>query len=132
MAKSREIRPVHILLVDDDPLIRILGRELLENLGYRVEIAGDGAEVLEQCARGQVPDLVILDFHLPVSSGLEVVQRLRASHPEVRVLVASGFFSAQEVAELREMGAAGFLHKPFRVSELRSRIEEILGGPAGT
>ena len=119
-------------MVDDDPHIRSLGGELLEKLGYGVETAGEGREVLEKVQQGPFPDLVILDFHLPGMSGLEVCRRLKTLDPGAKVLVASGFFSKQEMAELREAGAAGFLYKPFRVAGLKSRIEEILGGLSGT
>lgn len=117
---------IQILLVDDDPHIRLLGQEFLEKLGYDVETAGEGGEVLEKVQQGQFPDLVILDFQLPGMSGLEVCRQLKTLDPGVKVLVASGFFSAREIEELRAGGAVGFLHKPFRLRELRSRIEEIL------
>ena len=131
MATGPEMKPVRILLVDDDLLIRTLGRELLENLGYTVDTAGDGEEVLGRCKQDPLPDLVILDYHLPGISGEELLRRLRGLHPTGRVLVASGFFSQQEMAQLKEGGAAGFLVKPFRMAELKSRIEEVLEGFSG-
>lgn len=115
-----------ILLVDDDPLIRSLGRELLERLGYGVETAEKGEEVLEKFQQGRSADLVILDYNLPGMNGLEVCQRLKTLAPGVKMLVASGFFGAREIEQLRAAGAAGFLHKPFRLRELQSQIEEIL------
>jgi CheY-like chemotaxis protein len=131
LAQGSETKPLRILLVDDDPLIRTLGRELLSSLGYEVEMAADGMEVLERCGLGQLPDLVILDFHLPGMDGLEVARRLKALYPGVRVLAASGFFSAQDAADLKDAGAAGFISKPFRLAELQARIEEIMGGSLG-
>jgi len=130
MAVKPEKAPVHILLVDDDPLIRSLGAELLANLGFRVATAGDGPEALDRYDPLSPPDLVILDYHLPGLSGLEVMPRLRVIDPKARVLAASGFFSNQEMESLKDAGVAGFLHKPFRVEELRVRIEALLrGGP---
>jgi CheY-like chemotaxis protein len=122
---------IQVLLVDDDLHIRSLGRELLEKLGYEVETATSGEEVLEKFHRGRPLDLVILDYHLPGMSGLEVVQRLKALSPDTRVLVASGFFSNRQKEALTAGGARGFLDKPFRLKELRSRIEEVLGERAG-
>ncbi len=132
MAENLETPRTQILLVDDDPLIRSLGQELLEKLGYGVETAGMGEEVLEKFHRGHPLDLVILDYHLPGMSGLEVIQRLKASFPGVKVLVASGFFSNQDMKQLTVGGAEGFLHKPFRLGEVRSRIEKVLGEAPGT
>lgn len=123
--------PQLILLVDDDPLIRSLGKELLEHLGYKVEAARDGREAKDLYRRlGQV-DLVILDYYLPDRDGLQVLQDLQALDPGVRVLVASGFFSSQEVARIKEMGAAGFIYKPYRLAELESRIRLVLQGMPG-
>ena len=123
--------PPLILLVDDDALIRSLGKELLEHLGYQVEVARDGQEALELFRRLGGVDLVILDYYLPGRDGLQVLQDLRALDAEVRVLVASGFFPAEEVARIKEMGAAGFIYKPYRVAELEGRIRLVLQGMSG-
>jgi two-component system, cell cycle sensor histidine kinase and response regulator CckA len=120
---------IRILLVDDDPLILSLGGELLEKIGYEVETAALGEEVVERFQQDPPPDLVILDCNLPGLSGLEVMRRLLTSHPGAKVLMASGFFSHQEMAELKAAGAAGFLAKPFRIGAAKSLIEEILQGP---
>jgi CheY-like chemotaxis protein len=122
---------IQILLVDDDHHIRSLGRELLEKMGYGVETAENGEEVLEKLHQGRPLDLVILDYHLPGMSGLEVMQRLKTLYPGTEVLVASGFFSNREKEALTAGGARGFLDKPFRLRELRSRIEEVLGERSG-
>ena len=127
-SKNPERLKVQILLVDDDPLIRSLGQELLEKLGYGVETAEKGEEVLEKFQQGRFPDLVILDYHLPGMSGLEVCKQLKSLDPGVKMLVASGFFSDLQITQLKAGGAAGFLHKPFRLRELQGRIEEVLQG----
>lgn len=123
--------PVTILLVDDDPLIRSLGKELLERLGYRVAVAEDGAEALTVWRRLGGLDLVILDYHLPGQDGCQVLGQLRTLDPGVRVLMASGFFSSQDVARLKEEGARGLIYKPYRVAELQSRIQKVLSGLEG-
>lgn len=123
--------PPLILLVDDDLLIRSLGKELLEHLGYQVEVAQDGPEALEIFQRLGGVDLVILDFYLPGRDGLQVLQDLKALDAQVRVLVASGFFPAEEAARIQEMGAAGLIYKPYRVAELEARIRLVLQGKSG-
>lgn len=127
MSSNHPEKP-RILLVDDDPYIRSLGGELLEKLGYGVDTAERGEDVLEKFQQGRSVDLVILDYHLPGMNGLEVCRRLKTLAPEVKTLIASGFFKAREIEELKDAGAVGFLHKPFRVKELQSQIEEIWGG----
>jgi DNA-binding response OmpR family regulator len=123
--------PPLILLVDDDILIRSLGKELLEHLGYQVEVAQDGQEALDVFQRLGRVDLVILDYYLPGRDGLQVLQDLRALDAQVRVLVASGFFPAEDVTRIREMGAVGFIYKPYRVTELEGRIRQVLQGMSG-
>jgi CheY-like chemotaxis protein len=123
--------PTTILLVDDDPLIRVLGRELLEHLGYRVEVAGDGTEALDKFQRlGQV-DLVVLDYYLPGQNGRQVLREFKALDARARVLVASGFFSSQEAASLKKEGALGLIYKPYRLMDLEHRIQAVLAGCSG-
>lgn len=117
-----------ILLVDDDPLIRGLGQELLEHLGYNVETAEDGAEALKKYKKmGQV-DLVLLDYYLPDKNGRQVLKDFKALDARARVLMASGFFSLQEAATLKDEGALGLIHKPYRLIDLERRIQAVLKG----
>jgi two-component system, cell cycle sensor histidine kinase and response regulator CckA len=128
MAKKR---PPLILLVDDDPLIRGLGQELLEHLGYRVETAGDGSEALEKFQGRERVDLVVLDYSLPGQNGCEVLKEFKTLDKRARVLVASGFLSTQDMASLKEGGALGLINKPYRLTELQHRIKAVLGGQSG-
>lgn len=117
-----------ILLVDDDPQIRGLGRELLEHLGYRVETAGDGAEALKKYQNlGQI-DLILLDYYLPDKNGRQLLKDFKALDARARVLMASGFLSWQEAATLKDEGALGLIYKPFRLTDLEHRIQSALKG----
>jgi CheY-like chemotaxis protein len=128
MAKKRS--PL-ILLVDDDPLIRGLGQELLEHLGYRVKTAGDGSEALEKFRGRERVDLVVLDYCLPGQNGREVLRGFKILDKRARVLVASGFLSSQDMASLKEERAMGLINKPYRLIELQHRIKAVLGGQSG-
>ncbi len=123
--------PINILLVDDEPLICALGRELLENLGYQVEVARAGPEALRLYQQERRPDLVILDYYLPGDNGAHILGQLKNLDPEARVVLASGFLAPQEVAHLKEQGASGLIYKPFRVKELEAQIQRILAGQPG-
>jgi two-component system cell cycle sensor histidine kinase/response regulator CckA len=117
-----------ILLVDDDPLIRDLGRELLEHLGYRVETAADGAEALKKYQNlGQI-DLILLDYYLPDKNGRQLLKDFKTLDARARVLMASGFLSWQEAATLKDEGALGLIYKPFRLTDLEHRIQLALKG----
>jgi CheY-like chemotaxis protein len=124
-------RPTTILLVDDDPLIRGLGRELLEHLGYRVETAGDGSEALKKFQGMSRVDLVVLDYCLPGQNGCEVLKEFKILDKRARVLVASGFLSTQDMASLKAEGALGLISKPYRLGDLQYRIKAVLAGRSG-
>lgn len=117
--------PPTILLVDDDPLILELGRELLEHLGYRVETASEAVQALEVFQR-QGADLVLMDYRLPGLDGYQLLQELQALDAGVRVLVATGQLSPQEAARLRAGGVRGIIYKPFRLEELQRQLEAAL------
>ena len=127
-ATARTKKPTTILLVDDDPLIRGLGQELLERLGYRVETAEDGTEALSKYHRLGTVDLVLLDFYLPGQNGYQVLKQFKSMDKRAGVLVASGFLSSQDEASLKEEGALGLIYKPYRLTDLDRRIRAILGG----
>ena len=120
-----------ILLVDDDPLIRVLGQELLEHLGYRVETAGDGSEALEKFQKMGGADLVVLDYYLPGQNGCQVLKEFKTLDKRARVMVASGFLSSQDMTSLKAEGALGLIHKPYRLTDLRHRIRAVLAGRSG-
>lgn len=123
--------PPTILLVDDDPLIRGLGQELLEHLGYRVETAGNGPEALKKFQRMGGVDLVLMDYCLPGQNGCEVLKEFKILDKRARVLVASGFFSSKDMASLKEEGALGLINKPYRLTDLERRIQAALAGGWG-
>lgn len=131
MPKVMKKPPPTILLVDDDPLIRDLCRELLEHLGYRVETARDGTEALSKYQGLDQVDLVVLDFYLPDKNGRQVLKDFKALDARARVLMASGFFSFQEAAALKDEGALGLIYKPYRLTDLERRIQAVLKGRSG-
>jgi PAS domain S-box-containing protein len=105
-----------ILLVDDETMIRQLGRAVLESAGYTVLEAEDGAIAMEifREQHAQI-DLVILDLTMPRLSGRDVFRQIQAIDPAARVLFSSGY-SADDLSELD--GAKGLLSKPYRPPDL--------------
>lgn len=129
--------PVHgtggILFVDDEEIIRSVGKAILEELGYKVFLAEDGVQALELYAREkQNIVLVILDMVMPIMNGKEALLQLIKSYPEVRVLISSGFNQEGAVSDLLECGAKGFIQKPYSMPELcKAVVEAMQGGEAG-
>ncbi len=116
-----------ILVADDKATGRELVRAVLENSGYEVYEAGNGAEALE-LARQVQPDLIVLDLHMPVLDGFGVIEELRrdarfASTPVV-ALTASAMTGDRERAIAA--GFTGYLSKPIQLSLLRAEVERLL------
>ena len=84
-------RPLRILLVDDDELIRRILPPMLEQLGHQVETASGGLEALRRLDAGLEADLVILDHNMPGMSGADTLPRIFQLRPAIRVLIATGF-----------------------------------------
>lgn len=116
-----------ILLVDDEAILRAVGRDLLEELGYTVYLAEDGEQALQQyAARYDQIVLVLLDMIMPRMAGKETFLRLRELDPQVRVLFCSGFHREGTAEELVALGARGFIQKPYRRSDLSRAVAAAL------
>ncbi len=118
-----------LLLVDDEPIIREMWGEILDEVGYRVLCAADGDEalsVLEECS-GKA-DLVILDLVMPHMGGKETFIRIKERYPDMMVLVSSGYSENGEVREMIEGGADGFIQKPYQIRMVTAKIREMLEG----
>jgi DNA-binding response OmpR family regulator len=115
-----------ILVVDDDPGLREIIRETLEDEGFSVDVARDGLQALELAAQRR-PELVILDWGLPVFDGDVVAARLRGIHGEdLRILIVTADGRAAEKA--RRARAFAYLHKPFDVNALADVVRRGLDG----
>lgn len=122
-----------ILLVDDEKIIRNMARDMLKELGYDVLTAADGEEALEVFRRERDRIiLVILDVVMPKCNGPEAVRAMQAIVPGVRILLSSGFDFDTATRDLMSEGVAGFLQKPFRITELSRKITEVLGKAPGS
>ena len=118
-----------VLLVDDEPMIRNLGRIILQRYGYGVLLAEDGVEALNLFRRKHADiHLVILDLTMPRLSGREVFQQLLEIDPNVRVLLASGY-SAEHVIDLESDRILGFVGKPYRPDDLARQVRSVLDKP---
>ncbi|MGE5190106.1 MAG: PAS domain S-box protein [Gemmatimonadota bacterium] len=118
-----------ILFVDDEEMIRNLGRRILERDGYTVVTASDGREALDIFASERAAlDIVILDMTMPLLSGLEVLERMRALDPGVRVILSSGYPVESGYAGSIGARPAAFLQKPYRPEALSRLVRDVLDG----
>ncbi len=120
----------HILLVEDDPLVREHAATLLQSLGYRVSTAGNGPEALETLAHRADIDLLFSDIVMPGGmDGRALGEQARRINPALRVLFASGYAPAGPGDEPPEAEAIGLLAKPYRRQELAVRVRTALEAP---
>jgi nitrogen-specific signal transduction histidine kinase/ActR/RegA family two-component response regulator len=121
--------PETILLADDEPMIRQLGRTILERYGYRVLLADDGLEAVQSYEQHKDEiALVILDLMMPRLSGHDALQHLLQMDPDVRVLLASGY-SAEHLDQGYHEQVMGFISKPFHPDQLVRMVREALDKP---
>jgi DNA-binding response OmpR family regulator len=118
-----------VLIADDEPNIVASLEFLMEQAGFEVKVAADGAAVLGLVASFQ-PELVLLDVMMPVKNGYEVCQLLKNDPGTrgVKVILLSAKGRDVEVAKGLELGADAYVTKPFSTRELVAKVKELLEG----
>jgi PAS domain S-box-containing protein len=120
-----------LLLVEDEAAVRSSARRLLERHGYQVVEARHGRDALRILEEGErTIDLVITDLVMPEMGGREMVERVRARHPAMKVLFMSGYSERAVTSDGAMPAGTGFVEKPFTVDQLIRRTREILDAPA--
>jgi len=116
-----------VMIVDDDPRLRAALQFKLEQAGYRICVAGNGRDCLDQIVQ-QRPDLILLDLMMPDISGLEVLEWLRSdpSLSSIPVLVVTAWGHTEMRSKCLSLGAAGFIAKPFSLRDLARKVDEQL------
>jgi CheY-like chemotaxis protein len=117
-----------ILVVDDDPAVRVAILRALERKGHEVRLAATGLEGA-RLWRDAPADLVVLDIHMPEMDGIELLVQLRSLNPTVPILMVSGGSQTHRYDLLRDarlLGATAELKKPFSLSELYAVVERLL------
>ncbi len=116
-----------ILLVDDEEYILDVGKKILTTLGYKALVADSGERAIElyKINREEI-DLVILDLIMPRKGGEETFDALKRIHPQVKVLLSSGYSMNGQSMAIMKKGCSGFIQKPFSIKELSQKLREIL------
>ena len=116
-----------MLVVDDEAPIREIARRILEGAGYRVTEASNGVEAIALLAQGAPLDLLIADLDMPQLGGDEMVRRVRATRPDLKVLYATGHIDRLMDSRSLWEGEA-FLDKPFGSAALLEAVSLLLHG----
>ena len=114
-----------VLVIDDDPMVREVVRDVLESAGFEVLEAPDGEEGLRTFI-GNGVDLVIVDLEMPRVSGKEVIREVRLRKPETNIIALTSFAHAA-FGDVAIIGVARIYVKPFRIKELLQTAETLLG-----
>jgi DNA-binding NtrC family response regulator len=116
----------HLLVVDDEAPIRELLSTYLKRNGYEISAAVDAAEA-ERLLADKSFDLAILDVLLPDSDGLDLLQRIKAAHPRLPVIIMTGIgFDEELLQEAIHKGAAGYLSKTAPLDQLLMEVQRAL------
>jgi two-component system, NtrC family, response regulator AtoC len=118
---------LRIRIADDEELIRKSLIKLLRDEGYQVDAVGTAAEVLESVRRDP-PDVLVLDLRFPDGSGLDLLPRLKAMAPEMKVVVITAFGDLPTAVEAMRQGATDFLKKPYEMHEMLLAVERLKAG----
>lgn len=117
-----------ILIIDDEELVRLTLRSLLEQAGHSVREACDGLQA-EEMWKAQLPDLMITDLIMPEREGIETIRVFRNEYPDVPLIAISGGGrrgNDDYLAIASAFGATATLQKPFELDELLSTVDEAL------
>jgi CheY-like chemotaxis protein len=118
---------VHVLLVEDEDMVRDVAAEMLSRLSCRVTVCRDGAQAVDLYRESwRDIDLVILDMVMPVMDGRDAFIAMREINPDIIALLASGYSLSGEAQTIIDEGVKGFIQKPFRRSELLYKISGVL------
>jgi DNA-binding NtrC family response regulator len=118
-----------ILIVDDHETIWDFLIEALQQLGYSVLLAENGIDAVQIYEENpEEVDLVLLDMIMPKQGGHQTFYKIKAIDPDAKILLSSGYVSEEEVNDLLQQGACGFLPKPHRLVDMAKEIRRILDG----
>jgi CheY-like chemotaxis protein len=114
-----------VLVVDDDAVVGHSINRVLTQQGYQVREAMSGPEALEELGH-QSYDMVFTDIRMPGMDGLDMTARVKRSHPEVPVLVITGYGTEANEKQARDLGVAGFLRKPLSPEVIIENADRVL------
>jgi len=121
----------NILVVDDEQMICQQLERLYTYSGYTVVIANSAEEALERLEKDDI-DLVVTDNRLPGLSGIELTTRIRENHPDVPVIVITGYGDIDTAVEVLKLGASDYILKPFSAAAIQESTLQITLCPDST
>src|SRR5579859_819949 len=124
-APRSETAPMHLLIVDDEETTRELCAAVAQQVGLKTTAVASAEEAMEVVELSAI-DIVLTDLKLPGTSGLELLKNLHELHPEIAVIVLTQYGTIDSATEATKTGAMDYVTKPFRIEELRARLEHAM------
>jgi two-component system response regulator (stage 0 sporulation protein F) len=121
------MKPLDVLVVDDEQSICLLLHDVLAKFGHEVTTCQEGAVALERAGE-QNFDLIFLDIRMPGMGGLEALKKLRVVQPEATFVMITGFAKTDIIEEALRSGASACLAKPFNLSQVIKVLKDIEQG----
>ena len=115
---------LNLLIVDDERAIRDACREVAQSLGFNCQVA-DSAEHAYRILDAQGPDAVLLDLKLPGADGMEALNKIKCSRPDIVIVVVTGYGTVQSAVQAMKNGAYDYVTKPFSMDELKLLLERV-------
>ncbi len=120
------IKNESILVIDDDPQLRDIASQMLTTLGYNVDSVSSGELALEFLEENQV-DLIVIDMLMePGMNGRETYEKILAMRPGQKAIIVTGFSESDDVKATLQLGAAGFIKKPYSMAQFGQAVKEAL------
>ena len=124
-ARSESVHRPHVLLVEDELSLAKGLQMVMDDEGYVVDMTDTGKGALDKF-RTKDFDLMVADLRLPDIDGLEVIQHVRESRPETKVVIITGYPSISTAVQAVKMGVSDYLRKPFTDDEFKMAVETAL------
>jgi putative nucleotidyltransferase with HDIG domain len=119
------LNAARILVVDDDPAIRDVLAQSLDEIGYRCDTASDGLEALEK-ARAAAFEVLLSDLDMPLMDGVLLLKEMKALQPDTAFIMLTGVVDLETAIGAMRMGASDYLTKPFNLAQVRITVERAL------
>ena len=123
-APASTLRPLNVLLVDDDEDVRFLTARMLKNAGHQIKTVAGGEEALGSLDVGPLPDLIILDQNMPRMNGIQTMEKIRALHLEMPILISSGQPGIEGWDCFKRPNVV-VISKPFEMDELLAKLAKM-------
>lgn len=123
-------QPRSVLVVDDEPGMRMALKANFERDGWQVETAAGASEAVRKCGQARFP-LMVTDVCMPDGDGLELMRRVRAADASTAVIVLTAFGTVAQAVQAMQNGACDYLTKPFSFEQLQSTVERVMRHSAG-